>query len=220
MTSTIDISRVHFPVTKLGPGERVGIWMQGCSIRCPGCISLDTWAPGRGRTTVDSLLAAIKDWIREADGFTISGGEPFDQNAALFELLAGIRERSRADILVFSGYAFETLQPALQTAQGLIDAIVTDPFEPGTPQTLALRGSDNQRLLALTPLGRDRFSSFDRKLTPQEKSVDVMFDAGGEIWLAGIPRRGDFERLRGLLQEEGAEVTTSQDTRPAPGVER
>ena len=43
----ISLSRVHFPVTTLGPGQRLGLWFQGCSIRCAGCISADTWGPGK-----------------------------------------------------------------------------------------------------------------------------------------------------------------------------
>lgn len=40
------LSRLHFPVTTLGPGRRIGVWFQGCSIRCAGCISRDTWETG------------------------------------------------------------------------------------------------------------------------------------------------------------------------------
>ena len=87
MTASIALSRIHFPVTTLGPGRRIGIWFQGCSIRCPGCISMDTWAPGRGITTIDEVVSAIAQWIPTADGITISGGEPFDQPVALIELL-------------------------------------------------------------------------------------------------------------------------------------
>ena len=29
-----------FPlVTTLGPGRRIGLWLQGCSFRCPGCMT-------------------------------------------------------------------------------------------------------------------------------------------------------------------------------------
>ncbi|WP_461325238.1 4Fe-4S cluster-binding domain-containing protein [Bradyrhizobium diazoefficiens] len=49
MTIRISVSRIHFPVTTLGPGRRLGIWFQGCSIRCPGCISMDTWMEGAGK---------------------------------------------------------------------------------------------------------------------------------------------------------------------------
>ncbi len=37
------LNKAHFPVTVLGPGRRIGIWLQGCSIGCAGCISQDTW---------------------------------------------------------------------------------------------------------------------------------------------------------------------------------
>ena len=56
MTARIALSRIHFPVTTLGPGRRIGIWFQGCSIRCPGCISMDTWAQGRGNTTIEEVV--------------------------------------------------------------------------------------------------------------------------------------------------------------------
>src|SRR5437899_11617845 len=74
MTTEIAISRIHFPVTKLGPGRRIGIWVQGCSVRCPGCISVDTWAQGRGRTTVSEMLGAIATWKPDAEGVTGFGG--------------------------------------------------------------------------------------------------------------------------------------------------
>ena len=38
-THKIRVRFIHFPVETLGPGRRVGVWLQGCSIRCVGCIS-------------------------------------------------------------------------------------------------------------------------------------------------------------------------------------
>src|SRR4051794_30769668 len=129
MTANIALSRIHFPLTTLGPGRRIGIWLQGCSIRCPGCISLDTWAKGRGATTVDAVLDSVRPWLAAADGITVSGGEPFDQEAALEALLHGLRARTSADILVFSGYPLErkprTSRPkASQVANRLAGAFV------------------------------------------------------------------------------------------------
>jgi anaerobic ribonucleoside-triphosphate reductase activating protein len=206
----ISISRIHFPVTKLGPGRRVGIWVQGCSIRCSGCISVDTWANGRGRTVVSEVIRAITPWMSEAEGFTISGGEPFDQADALTDLLAGIRRLSAADILVFTGHPLESIASQLQSMEGLIDALVADPFDETAPQTLALRGSDNQRLVPLTLLGRKLYEGYDRCVDARERAVDVMFDDGGEIWFAGIPARDDFRRLQSILREVGADVAISQ----------
>ena len=74
---------------------------------------MDTWAQGRGNTTIDEVVSAITPWIPAADGITISGGEPFDQPDALFELLARIRSQTEADILVFTGYPWTTVSEML-----------------------------------------------------------------------------------------------------------
>jgi anaerobic ribonucleoside-triphosphate reductase activating protein len=160
---------------------------------------------------VSEVLGALAPWAANADGFTISGGEPFDQPGALAVLLAGIRELSAGDILVFTGYPVEEIAPQLFSMDRLIDALITDPFDRSAPQTLALRGSDNQRLILPTALGRERFAGFDRPADLRERSLDIMFDANGEIWFAGIPARDDFLRLSHLLREAGADVAISQD---------
>jgi len=134
------------------------------------------------------VLQSVDQWLTQTDGITISGGEPFDQPSALEELLKGLRARSAADILVYSGYPLENLN--LERLEGLIDALITDPFRVEQPQTLALRGSNNQRLVCLTALGHARFNQFERRVSQGERTLDVMFDGpNGEIFLAGIPAR-------------------------------
>lgn len=216
MSTSIDLSRIHFPVTTLGPGRRIGIWFQGCSIRCPGCISMDTWAHGRGTTTVDEVIRSISAWSAIADGITISGGEPFDQPEALFELTARIRDLLETDILVFTGYEWNAVSDQVAGSPGLIDALVSGPFAREETQTLALRGSDNQELHLLTPLGKARFASFDRTLKATDQTLDVMFDENGDVWFAGIPRRDDFGRLQHFLESTGATLNTSEDKRILP----
>jgi len=208
----LQLSRVHFPVTTLGPGQRLGIWFQGCSIRCSGCISADTWGPGRTVVDVATLLEQVAPWLDQADGVTISGGEPFDQFDALLQMLVGLRQRTAADILVYSGHPLETLQPMLDQARDLIDAVISDPYLEQADQSLALRGSDNQRLTLLTALGRSRLAGLERASTPADKALDLMFDATGTVWMAGIPRRGDLLRLRELLRAQGHQVQTSAHT--------
>lgn len=206
----IGLSRLHFPVTTLGPGRRVGIWLQGCSIRCPGCISADTWRRASHPVDVAEVIARITPWLAECDGVTISGGEPFDQPQALAQLLARIRALNRCDILVYSGYPYEQLHEFLAAWPGLIDALISDPFALEQPQTKALRGSDNQRLHLLTELGHARFSGYERPLHAADRQLDVMLDDTGTVWLAGIPSRGDMRRLQGLLQVQGHSSTTSE----------
>ena len=206
------LSRIHFPVTTLGPGARIGIWFQGCSIRCPGCVSLDTWARGRGITDVEAVLQNIKPFLAHADGLTVSGGEPFDQPVALHALLTAWRHASAGDVLVYSGYTLEWLTQQLEAFEGLIDALITDPFQLETPQTKALRGSDNQRLTPLTPVGIARFSAFNGTLREDEWALDIMFeDDIGTVFLAGIPRRGDLQRLKDVMSLSGHRIVTTQD---------
>lgn len=212
MNELLALSRVHFPVTTLGPGRRLGIWFQGCSIRCPGCISADTWGPGHIRISIEQLLEQVQPWLAEADGVTVSGGEPFDQPEALLALLAGLRRRSPIDILVYSGYALEQLSASLRHASNLIDALISDPFDRRQPQSMALRGSDNQRLHLLTELGRQRFATFERPLQASDQILDLMLDDDGSVWMAGIPRRDDLVRLRDLLRDQGHQLQISADT--------
>jgi len=205
----LSLSRMHFPVTTLGPGRRIGIWFQGCSIRCPGCISADTWGPGHRRLSLEQLLEQITPWLQEAEGITLSGGEPFDQFDALRSLLEGLRRLSNLDILVYSGYSLEQLDEPLLQTNGLIDALISDPYIEALSQTMALRGSDNQRLSLLTPLGRARLGDYERLLEPTDKALDLMFDESGSVWMAGIPRRDDLLRLRDLLHEQGHHLQIS-----------
>jgi len=210
MTATpIQISRLHFPVRALGPGARIGIWLQGCSIRCPGCISLDTWSTSHGETSVEAVVEAITPWLATADGFTISGGEPFDQPDALKAILTSIRAVHNGDILVYSGYPREALP--LEEFQGLFDALISDPLVIAASQTLPLRGSDNQRLHIATELGLLRFGDI-AGADALRNTLDVMFDdATGDVFLAGIPQRGDLARLQKLLELGGHQAGITED---------
>ncbi len=207
------LSRIHYPVTTLGPGPRIGIWFQGCSIRCSGCVSADTWVTRKGGVLVREIMIAIDPWLAQAEGITITGGEPFDQPEALIELLTQLRSKAIVDILVYSGHSFEKISPIVNECNGLIDALISDPYEENTSQTLALRGSDNQRLHYLTALGETRFRQFARTLKSSDKTFDIMFEEEGAIWLAGIPKRNDMQRLKTILDKEGHVAVTTVDKR-------
>src|SRR4029077_956889 len=70
--ATLELNKAHWPVTVLGPGRRIGLWVQGCTIRCRGCVSQDTW-PRDPAKRID--VAALLDWCRRVapggpDGIT------------------------------------------------------------------------------------------------------------------------------------------------------
>lgn len=210
----IAINKAHFPVTVLGPGRRLGIWFQGCSIGCKGCVSQDTWAidPGRGMT-----VARLLSWCRQTspggfDGVTISGGEPFDQPAALSALLDGlIRWRNSGapdfDILCYSGYPFAALKKRHPRVLKQIDALIPEPYVDARPLTHLWRGSSNQPLLPLTQRGRERYACYvDAAAGSAGKRIQTMVD-GERVWLIGIPARGDMAAMQASCQQKGVELS-------------
>lgn len=206
----VSLSRLHFPVTTLGVGSRIGIWFQGCSIKCPGCVSKDTWETERGGTRTESVFAALSPWLKDADGVTISGGEPFDQTDALRALLESLRAATRKDILVYSGYAWERIQPTISAWGGLIDVVISEPFDSKAGQTLLWRGSDNQRMHLLTPLGESIYREMvNAKRSTAPRALDI-FIQDGEVWMAGIPNPGDLKAIQSKLAQAGYFSKTSE----------
>ncbi len=202
----ISLSRTHFPVTTLGPGKRIGIWFQGCSLRCKGCLSPDTWERKTTSTTVDAIIQQIQPWFSFADGITISGGEPFEQPEALYALLTALRQQFSGDIFIYSGYHWNEIEPQVTKMSGLIDALMSGRYQVENTQSLMLRGSDNQQLHCLTAKGRARFSAFDRSVTEEDKVLDLSLDNQGRIYLTGIPQKGDMARLREVLAQQDAQL--------------
>lgn len=198
------ISRAHYPVESLGYGVRSGIWTQGCSIHCPGCVARDTWvATPESEVPVSEILA----WLAthpDVDGITISGGEPLEQAGELLDLLRGIRAASGPDldVLCYSGRAWRTVARAHPEVLGLMDAIVTGPFRMDRPTRHPLMGSANQQLVLLTDLGRERYgdvSEVDRR--PVQTSV-----WNGELRMVGIPNEGDLAELEAAAAHHGLDV--------------
>lgn len=216
------LSKAHYPVTVLGPGRRAGIWVQGCTIGCPGCLSRDTWeADPATAVPVDALLGWLASLPGPVDGVTISGGEPFQQAAALRELLAGIREwrgglQSDADILVYSGYSYGHLSRFVESREilDLCDAVIAGPYVERRNNGSPLRGSSNQRLVPLTGLGRERYGRLSGAATGSggteaERRMQVSVQDGPEgrhVYYIGIPGRGDMEQLNAALERAGIQA--------------
>lgn len=211
MVLTVGLSRIHFPVTTLGPGRRLGIWFQGCSLRCEGCISVDTWATAKTLIPIEQLMRTLSSYLPLIDGITISGGEPFDQFEALLAIVVQLRKKTKVDILVYTGYSVEYISEQLQQIKPYIDVLISDPFQRQSSQTLRLRGSDNQRLHCFTSQAIEKYAYYQQAVTTEDKVLDVMFDAEGVVWFAGIPRRDDFVKLQTLLKQQGHQIKVTAD---------
>jgi len=208
------LSRMHYPVKVLGFGSRIGIWTQGCSIGCKGCISQDTWdAAGGVATTVDQVIAKCESWVDRGqpfDGITISGGEPFDQPEALRELLEGIDEwlgsrRPEIDVLCYSGYRQSRLEAEHQAVLAHLDALIPSPYIAAKAPGGRWRGSSNQPMLFLSELGRERYQSQGSTVAHSEPEVQFVVDDDA-IWFIGVPRPGDMQRLEEKLRARGIQI--------------
>jgi anaerobic ribonucleoside-triphosphate reductase activating protein len=208
------INKVHFPVEVLGPGRRVGIWVQGCTIRCFGCISRDTWPVDR---RFETEIADVLNWIaalpQDVDGVTISGGEPFEQPDALMELLEQLHvwraaQQHETDILAFSGLPLEHLQAQFAPTLAMLDALIAEPFVLGEPTDLPLRGSANQRLVVLSELGRERYTGDAlERLADQRRRVQLQVD-DESIWMIGIPKQHAMRKIQARAASNGIEMRT------------
>ena len=211
--TTLQLNKAHWPVTVLGPGRRIGFWVQGCSIRCKGCVSQDTWpADATKAIAVRDLLAWCKRASEGAlDGVTISGGEPFDQPEGLKALLEGLRRwRHDAtldfDILCYSGYPLKTLEREQPDLLDALDAIVPEPYADALPLGNVWRGSSNQPLVPLSARGRARYAEFvEASADAGAKRMQVAVE-GGRVWMIGVPARGDMARLEAVCESRGVRL--------------
>jgi anaerobic ribonucleoside-triphosphate reductase activating protein len=221
----LQLARLHYPVTALGPGRRLGIWTQGCTIGCPGCLSRDTWpATVGGRQPV--LVSDVLAWCAgpdpaTVDGVTISGGEPSEQPAALAALVEGLvpyQQRHGWDVLCYTGVEEDEFARRCPAAYRRLDALVTGPYRAGEPTDLLWRGSANQRLVPLTAAGRERYARWVDART-DHPPLQVQVDDDG-IRMIGVPRRGDLGRLERQLAAAGVRLEGASwrpgDTRQTP----
>ena len=176
----------HFPIMTLGPGRRLGIWLQGCSIHCEGCIAPENQPfDEKFSVSIAELVNELAPFLREADGVTISGGEPLDQSEALIELLRLLRANGQEDILLYSGYTKEKILSDCPEISELVAALVDGPFIAGNVTKSLWKGSDNQ---TLTIFRESRKYSAWRESSGRK----VQFiKKGNEAYLIGIPRQED-----------------------------
>ena len=160
----LNLGRKQDTSSAMGPGKRAVIWVRGCSIHCPGCITPEL-IDHRVRTEVS--VQEICDWLskmkmdHEIEGVSFSGGEPFEQAKALSEI-AIFAHSIGLSTLSWSGYTRPFLEKdhaphGSQDFLANLDVLIDGPYIRQRVSTLALRGSTNQHLHLLT----DRYKETD-----------------------------------------------------------
>jgi anaerobic ribonucleoside-triphosphate reductase activating protein len=160
-----------------GPGARFVVWLQGCTLGCAGCFNPATHEAGGTAITVDELMAQVP---ANADGLSLSGGEPLQQAGAIVPLLDAARARGLST-LAFSGYTREEIEqlPSGPDVLARLDVLIDGRYVAAERLATGLRGSANQRIVLLT----DRHTLAEVEATP---TGEIRILPTGEIVLTGV----------------------------------
>jgi anaerobic ribonucleoside-triphosphate reductase activating protein len=161
-----------------GPGARFVVWLQGCTLGCPGCFNPTTHdARGGNERSIESIAAEIP---ADVEGLTLSGGEPLQQAEAAAELLELARTRGLST-LAFSGYTLDEIRtlPGGPDVLARLDVLIDGRYVAGDRLATGLRGSANQRIRLLS----DRYTLAEVEATPV---AEIRIGKTGEVVLTGV----------------------------------
>jgi anaerobic ribonucleoside-triphosphate reductase activating protein len=181
----LNVSAVRLRTLTNGPGLRSAVWVQGCSIQCPGCFNPGTH-PHEANRLWDPDALAERMMAAQVEGLSILGGEPFEQAAAC----ARLARRARAlggSVVSYSGYTWPYLRDCrIQAVHELLEAtdlLVAGPFvQAQANDGRGWHGSTNQEFVFLTK----RYDETIREQFDRVPVVEVRTDGHTADW-TGIP---------------------------------
>ncbi|MDP1825361.1 MAG: 4Fe-4S single cluster domain-containing protein [Archangium sp.] len=185
-----------------GPGKRFALWVQGCTLHCPGCCNPEMFAPDKGGTLVEVAdLASRMSATPGIEGISVLGGEPFQQPEALAELCALVRA-SGLSVMIYTGYTLSELKemspsprggkgkPGIADLLANTDLLVDGRYDRTRPEAGRRRwiGSSNQVMHFLTP----RYAPTDPRFTTPN-TIELRF-VNGQLTINGWPQAADAMR--------------------------
>ena len=127
-----------------GPGKRLLLFCQGCSLHCPGCVNKHLWDFGVGENITPQEVVEL---CKDVEGITLHGGEPLDQAEGVLEIIKLLKANNKT-VILFTGYKFKELETLHQKLSWkLSDLVVSGRYEQDKRNIyLQFRGSTNQRV--------------------------------------------------------------------------
>lgn len=112
-------------------GMSVDIYFAGCSMKpkCPGCQNPDLWNPDDG---MQMTLASVKNYIQcsvingMVKNIVFVGGEPLDQQKAVFLLAQWAKERFGLKTWLYTGHDYKNVPTNIK---GIMDVIVSGRYD-------------------------------------------------------------------------------------------
>lgn len=202
-----------YPVTALGPGRRVALWVAGCPLRCKACITPHLLSSDAGKSIAVSRLAQrLLQLPVPLDGVTLTGGEPFAQAEALAALLDLVKaERPQWNVLTFSGFTLTQWRRGDIAQRQLlqhIDILVDGPYLAGQPGRHPLTASANQQLHLLTPGAQALKAELDAL---PANAANLGVNPQGADCLIGIVDAGMRRRLHSGLRLSAPPIEQTTD---------
>ena len=177
-----------------GPGRRLLLFCQGCSIHCKGCINQHLWEFGVGK---DITAAEVVELCADTEGITLHGGEPLDQSDGLLEVVNALKASGKT-VILFTGYKFcELTKPSQKQVWKLSDLVVSGRYvEAKRNIYLQFRGSTNQRVY------RHRGKYENYRLTDGKTVAIFRMTEDGQVQSRGF-RTKELEQLLHEIAKKG-----------------
>ena len=202
MSDKILISHTEKNTDLLGPYRRFVIWVHGCCFDCEGCLAESTKNGAYTETDIKELAQEILS--SETEGITISGGEPFLQAKALFELVSLLKSIKDIGVIIYSGFTLEELQEneenrdLLTVTDILIDGRYIKELDDGK----AYIGSSNQHLYYLS----DRYKDIGQEYYSADKRrAEIKFTLDKAV-LIGVPSKNVLNVWQKVKEKSGGDI--------------
>ena len=195
------VARILYPVRVLGPGNRIGIWFDGCGHHCEGCINQDLWDyKDEYRTDLSKIMGLVQSIVNQnkVDGFTITGGDPFFQPEALKEILDEISLISN-DIICYTGFEYDQIKEEYCYQLSKISVLIDGKYIEERNNGTVLRGSDNQNIIILN---RELEDLYENYLSSATNEIQNFRTRNGMISV-GIHRRDYLDGLHDFALRKG-----------------
>ena len=178
-----NISLNHFQIIEnemlYGPGKRLVLTYQGCSLHCYGCINKHLWPfNARNMINIQTILNIIKN--NKLDGVTLYGGEPLDQAHNTLVLVNTIKIIDKT-VILFTGYDFKELNNVQKKIWDASDIVISGRFILAQKKlNLQFRGSTNQKIY----LHKGKYKNY--KIKDGVCSTVFTIHSNGEIIINGF----------------------------------
>jgi anaerobic ribonucleoside-triphosphate reductase activating protein len=154
LATRVNISAIQADLRSAGPWLRTEIFFYGCTQNCPGCIN--QWVQEEGHFNELTVSQILEEVVRFNNfHVSIGGGEPFEQEEPLAELvywLSLIIKDQKGSVLLYTGFEWEKVRRHRSWFFPYLDYIVTGPYiEEKSFEKVSdsFVGSSNQQVIAL-----------------------------------------------------------------------